>query len=197
MRNNSIFSSLAFLLIVGQLLVCLLSWIFTAAMPETFTRSLLSAEGIRFFFGNLCENISTPFLVWLLFLSVAYGTFRESGIWQFDRSEYRHRIAIRMVWAEFFCLVVIILALTVVPDAILLNVMGGWSNSSFSRGIVPYVCLGVVVMSVSYGMVSDHMKSLDDVFGAMARGVGYGAPVLLVYILLKQLVASLIFLEIL
>ncbi len=196
MRNNSLFSYSAFFLIVAQLVLCLLSWICTAAMPETFARSLLSAEGIRFYFGYLCESISSPYLVWLLFLSMAYGTFRKSGILQYDKSEYRHRVAQRLVWAELAVCVVIMLALTLLPDAILLNVMAGWSNSSFSRGIVPYLSLCIVVMSVSYGLASDHMKCLDDVFGAMTRGIGYGAPIVLIYILLVQLVSSLLFLEI-
>ena len=47
----------ALLLGVGQVVLILTSWLLTAAMPENFPRSLLSAEGIRWFFGRFVGNV--------------------------------------------------------------------------------------------------------------------------------------------
>lgn len=59
----------ALLLGVGQVVLILTSWLLTAAMPESFPRSLLSAEGIRWFFGRFVGNVESPLLVWLLLFS--------------------------------------------------------------------------------------------------------------------------------
>ena len=78
MRNRiSIFRKLTRLgawlasgLLVGQCVLVLVSWLQTAAMPETFPRTLLNAEGIRWFFGRFTENLMQPMLVWLLLLCI-------------------------------------------------------------------------------------------------------------------------------
>ena len=44
---------------VFQIILILVSWLITAAMPELFVRSLLSSEGIRWFFGQFTSNIGT------------------------------------------------------------------------------------------------------------------------------------------
>ena len=119
----------------------------TAAMPEAFPRSMLSPEGIRWFFGSFTENMESPWLVGLLLICIAWGTLQTSGLLHFDRTIYRHRNALRLVLIELVLFVAVILLLTVVPHAILLNVMGGIEASSFSRSILPYICFAVIVMS--------------------------------------------------
>lgn len=178
--------ALAFLL----LLLILASWLITAAMPEVFSRSLLSAEGIRWFFGQFSSNLASPLLVWLLLASVAYGAVCESGIRQINRAEYRQRIAFRLVLLELCGFLAIILLLTMKPHAILLNVMGGLFPSSFSRSIIPYVCFSVVVMSISYGVLSCRLKTVEDVFRILTAGIRSCAPLFLLYILASQLYYS-------
>lgn len=189
--KNKIGGWLALILLCMEILLGLVSWILTAAMPEQFLRSLLSAEGIRWFFGNFVENINSPVLVWLLLLALAYGALRNSGLLAFDRSEYRQRIALRLVLAEFVLFVLLMLALTIIPHAILLNVMGGLWDSSFSRSILPYVCFSVIVMGVSFGVMSDKLKGVDDVFRALYSGIGQAAPFFLIYLLAVQLYCSI------
>lgn len=191
LMKNKIGGWLALILLCMEILLGLVSWILTAAMPEQFLRSLLSAEGIRWFFGNFVENINSPVLVWLLLLALAYGALRNSGLLAFDRSEYRQRIALRLVLAEFVLFVLLMLALTIIPHAILLNVMGGLWDSSFSRSILPYVCFSVIVMGVSFGVMSDKLKGVDDVFRALYSGIGQAAPFFLIYLLAVQLYCSI------
>lgn len=181
-------------LALGQVALSLLSWIITAAMPETFPRSLLSPEGIRWFFGTFTDHLASPWLVWLLLVSIAWGTLRASGLLHFDPSVYRHRNALRLVCAEVAVFVAVILLLTISPHAILLNVMGGLASSSFSRSILPYLCLMVIVASLSYGVASDRMRSLDAVATSMAEGIRSLAPLFVIYILAVQLIYSILYL---
>lgn len=185
---------LAFVLILLQVLVGLISWILTAAMPETFVHSLSSPEGIRWFFGSFVDNLASPLLVWILLAAVAYGTLHESGLLRFDHSEYRQRIALRLVLLELVLLVVVILMLTMVPQAILLNVTGGLMDSSFSRSIIPYICFSVIVMSISFGLMSDKFKGVEGVFRAASCGIAMAAPLMIIYLLVVQLYYSILYL---
>ena len=87
-------------LLVGQCVLVLVSWLQTAAMPETFPRTLLNAEGIRWFFGRFTENLMQPMLVWLLLLCISLGALYRSGLLHFNGREYRQRVAMSRTGAE-------------------------------------------------------------------------------------------------
>lgn len=105
MKNSHTFSRICgyamFLLILAQIVLVLASWLITAAMPDVFPRSLLSPEGIRWFFGTFTANLQSPWLVWLLLISIAWGTLRASGLLNYDPKVYRQRNALRLVCLEF------------------------------------------------------------------------------------------------
>lgn len=185
---------LALALAALQLLLGIVSWILTAAMPEDFAHSLLSPEGIRWFFGSFVDDLASPVLVWLLLLSMACGTIHASGLLRFNRSVYRQRIALRLVLIELLVFVGVMLVLTIVPHAILLNVMGGLWDSSFTHSLIPYVCLAMIVMGISFGVMSDRLKSVEEVFLAVTCGIGMSAPLFLIYVLANQLYYSIIYL---
>lgn len=194
MKSNHLLAWLAFLLAVGQVLLILASWLLTAAMPDSFSRSLLSAGGIRWFFGRFVDNIESPLLVWLLLLSFVYGVVDHSGILHYKASEYRQRIAMRLALFEGIFFILLMLALVMAPHAILLNVMGGLFPSSFSASLVPYCCFSLMVMSVSYGVMSDRMKNVVSVYEALVSGTGKLGGLLLIYVIGAQLYHSIIFL---
>lgn len=194
MKSNHLLAWLAFLLAVGQVLLILASWLLTAAMPDSFSRSLLSAGGIRWFFGRFVDNIESPLLVWLLLLSFVYGVVDHSGILHYKTSEYRQRIAMRLALFEGIFFILLMLALVMAPHAILLNVMGGLFPSSFSASLVPYCCFSLMVMSVSYGVMSDRMKNVVSVYEALVSGTGKSGGLLLIYVIGAQLYHSIIFL---
>ena len=77
------------LLALAQIVLVLMSWLITAAMPDAFPRSMLSPEGIRWFFGSFTENMESPWLVGLLLICIAWGTLQTSGLLHFDRTIYR------------------------------------------------------------------------------------------------------------
>ena len=179
------------LLALAQIVLVLLSWLITAAMPEAFPRSMLSPEGIRWFFGSFTENMESPWLVGLLLIRIAWGTLQTSGLLHFDRTIYRHRNALRLVLIELVLFVAVILLLTVVPHAILLNVMGGIEASSFSRSILPYICFAVIVMSLSFGAVSNRLQGIEAMGESLSEGIRMAAPYIVIYILANQLYSSI------
>lgn len=179
------------LLALAQIVLVLLSWLITAAMPEAFPRSMLSPEGIRWFFGSFTENMESPWLVGLLLICIAWGTLQNSGLLHFDRTIYRHRNALRLVLIELVLFVAVILLLTVVPHAILLNVMGGIEASSFSRSILPYICFAVIVMSLSFGAVSNKLQGIEAMGESLSEGIRMAAPYFVIYILANQLYSSI------
>lgn len=192
--RNKIMAYIALALVVAQVLLVLTSWLITAAMPEVFDHSLLSAEGIRWFFGRFQDNLASPLLVWLLLASIALGALQRSGLSHFDVSEYRQRIAMRLVVFELVIFLAIIMALTLVPHAILLNVMGGLYPSSFSMSIIPYICFVVMFVSVSFGVMSGKLKGMESVFGALTVGISRMSPIFVIYVLAMQFYYSLMFL---
>lgn len=189
------FAYLTLFLCVGQVFVVLASWLLTAAMPEQYLHSLLSAEGIRWFFGKFADNMASPVLVGLVLFSISYGTVKSCHILHYDNSIYRQRIAMRLVLVELLMAVGIMLCLTIVPHAILLNVMGGLIPSSFSASIFPYCCCTITVISISYGLMSGIQKTVMDVFDSLTTGVALLSPLYIIYILASQLYYSFIFLS--
>lgn len=192
-RWLQVFAYLAVLLVLGQVVLVLASWILTAAMPDTFWRSLLSAEGIRWFFGRFEANMASKLLVWLLLGGMAWGTIRKSGLLAFEPSEYRQRVAMWLVVIEVGVFVAIILALTLVPHAILLNVMGGLYPSSFSQCIIPYCCFSIVMMGISFGVMSGKITNVTMAFDLLVSGLKDVAPLLVLYVLGAQFYFSLLF----
>lgn len=181
-------------LCIAQVVLVLVSWLITAAMPESFTHSLLSSEGIRWFFGRFTDNLASHYLVWLVLASMACGTVKNCGILQFSMEEYRQRVAIRLVVVELVVFVAVILALTMLPHAILLNSMGSLFPSPFSKSVLPYVCFAVIVMSVSFGVMSERLNGIVDVFNSLTDGVKMASPLFLLYVLAVQLYSSIVYL---
>lgn len=192
--RNKVFAYLATLLLMAQIVLILVSWILTAAMPDEFSRALLSAEGIRWFLGRYVSNLSSPLLVWGMLCAVAYGAVVKSGILSYSPSVYRQRIAMRFVLAECLVLCVALLLLTIVPHAILLNVMGGIFPSSFSAALLPYGCFWLVVVSITFGVMNNQFRSIPDIFEALCWGVSYWAGLFVLYVVGMQLYSSSLYL---
>ena len=191
--RNKILAYTCMGLCLAQVALMLASWLLTAAMPDDFMHSLLSAEGIRWFFGQFADNLASPWLVWLLVGSIAYGVVVRSGILRYDSGEYRQRVALRLVFFEFLAFVVVILLLTLLPHAILLNVMGALFPSSFSQSFIPYVAFAVSVMGCSYGLMSGRLKGILGIYEALTTGVRIASPLFLLYVLAVQLVYSILY----
>jgi aminobenzoyl-glutamate transport protein len=197
MKATKLLAVIAVSLAVAQLLLVLLSWVISAAVPNAPLRSLLSSEGIRWFFGHFTQNLATPVLVWLLLGSVAYGAYIESGLRNallHPRSlTFRERFALRVSYVIVGVFVLVLLLLTAVPHAVLLSVTGDLFPSSFSDSFVAVVCFVVSVSSVVFGVMSGRLKGIVSIFDVLTVGVTYTSSLWILYVLAAELYFSVLF----
>ena len=200
-RTGKYIARLALVLGVFQLIAVLGSWIFKAVNPELPIRSLLSAEGIRWMVGSIGDNLAGRGLVWLLLGSMAFGSVKFCGILDVPRKwkamSFWDRFGVMVALAELLVIVVLALLLTVLPHAVLLGVTGNLYPSSFSKSLFFIVCLSVCFISVSFGVVSSRLRSLEEVCDCLVAGIAYTLPLWLIYVLAIELYASLQFIFVL
>ena len=190
--KGSRFGVLMFLLLIVEVVLILLSWILSA-MRVDGVRSMLSGEGVRWFFGNFASMVASPWLAWLLLLLVALGCLQKSGLIRQPHTSYRDRMALRLTFVFLVLYVGVCFSLTAVPHAVLLSSTGSLFPSPFSRSIIPILSFGIILVSVSFGLVSGRFQTLADVLDALSFGCRKGAPLFVFYILLIQLYESLRF----
>lgn len=200
-RTGKYIARLALVLGVFLLIAVLGSWIFKAVNPELPLRSLLSAEGIRWMVGSIGDNLAGRGLVWLLLGSMAFGSVKFCGILDVPRKwkamSFWDRFGVMVALAELLVIVVLTLLLTVLPHAVLLGVTGNLYPSSFSKSLFFIVCLSVCFISVSFGVVSSRLRSLEEVCDCLVAGIAYTLPLWLIYVLAIELYASLQFIFVL
>ena len=200
-RTGKYIARLALMLGVFQLIAVLGSWIFKAVNSELPLRSLLSAEGIRWMVGSIGDNLAGRGLVWLLLGSMAFGSVKFCGILDVPRKwkamSFWDRFGLMVALAELLVIVVLTLLLTVLPHAVLLGVTGNLYPSSFSKSLFFIVCLSVCFISVSFGVVSSRLRSLEEVCDCLVAGIAYTLPLWLIYVLAIELYASLQFIFVL
>ena len=193
-NRQKVLAYVALALGLAQIGIMLTAWLLTAAWPEDFTRSFLSAEGVRWFLGKFQTNLASPVLVWLLVCSIAWGAYRQSHIREYDRREYRQRFAMGVTMFELTLAVLVMLALTMLPHAILLNVMGGLLPSSFSQSIIPYWAFSVTFACCSFAFISGRVKGVEGVFRMLTSGIESAAPLFVIYVFATQLICSILYL---
>ena len=200
-RTGKYIARFALMLGVFQLIAVLGSWIFKAVNPELPLRSLLSAEGIRWMVGSIGDNLAGRGLVWLLLGSMAFGSVKFCGILDVPRKwkamSFWDHFGLMVALAELLVIVVLTLLLTVLPHAVLLGVTGNLYPSSFSKSLFFIVCLSVCFISVSFGVVSSRLRSLEEVCDCLVAGIAYTLPLWLIYVLAIELYASLQFIFVL
>lgn len=175
------------------------SWFLAMLFPHMSFHSLLSSEGIRWFFGHFADNLATPLLVWMVLGGMAYGACQHA--WNPTlRSEdgksaptYRTRLARRVALAELVVCVGIYLWLAFAPHAILASATGGLLPSSFSRSLVPVVAFVATLCAASYGALAGRYPSPAAIFRALCAGVRSVSPFFVLYVLGATLYASLRF----
>ena len=181
---------IAFSLLAAQLLLMLVSWLLSAAIPTSGVRSLLSSEGLRWFLGHFSDVLGTPLLLCLLLLLMAYGCLKRCGILHF-KSSYRQNRALIITLSLLFVYVGVIVLLVMMPHAVLLSATGLLWPSPFSAAIVPMLAFGTTLLCAVYGYVAGTYCNMSDVYQSLISGIREGAPFLLFYVLLGQLYYSL------
>ena len=188
--------SLCLVAIIAETLLVILSWLLSALRVEG-VRSLLSSEGIRWFFSSFNDLVASPVLVWLLLLMCALGCLQKSRATSIFRGtkaiSFRDRLALYVAIAFLLIYGVIIILLTLMPHAILLSATDHLFPSAFSRSLVPIISFGICVFSVSFGLMAGVMRNLSDILQALSFGIAKGAPLLVFYLFAVQLVGCLRF----
>lgn len=183
-------------LVLAEVVLVLASWLLSATMAGN-VRSLLSSEGVRWFFGGFTAMLASPWLVWLVLLAMAGGCLWQSGIVSIrlplSSLHYRQRVALRTTLILLVIYVAAILALTLVPHAVLLSATGRLFPSPFSRAFVPIVSFGVLLVSVAYGWASGSFRSIASIVSAMSSGIAAAAPLFILYVVFVQFYESLRF----
>ena len=191
MKVKSLLVGISAALALLQLLLVFTSWLLSAMMVDG-VRSLLSSEGLRWFFGSFATMLASPSLVYLLLLSVAYGALRRSRLLRKPET-YRDRTALRVVLIVFIVYVGVVMLLTAVPHAILLSATGRLLHSPFSRAFIPLVAFGLLLLSCVYGWLSGRFLSIADIAEALCEGIARCAPLFLLYIFAVEFIQSLRF----
>ena len=168
--NKRFMAFTALVLLLAELVLILLSWILFA-IGEEEVRSLLSSEGIRWFVGGFTTMVSSPLLVWLIILLMAFGAFQKSGLISLTDASYqmtyRDKTALRVAIVFLLAYIVVILLLTVIPHAILLSATGALFPSPFSRSIVPLTAFGIALVSIIYGIMSGRLRDIKDILDVL------------------------------
>lgn len=106
-------------------------------------------------------------------------------------ANYSERLAVRLALATLTLGIIVILLLTLLPHAILLNSNGDVFNSSFSRGIIPMLCLVISISAGIYGLCTSHITLRHSIADAFAYGIARISPLILLYILVAQIYFTL------
>lgn len=187
-------------LVVAQVATILGSWLVAAALPSLSVRSLLGGEGIRWFFGQFINNITSPILGWIVLSAFALSAFLNSNILAVLRRmphvgtlSFRQRYAFWLSLVVMAVIIVVIMLLTVVPQAILLSPTGSLFPGSFSRSIIPILALSVIVVSLVFGLASGRFHGVSQLYDALVSRTSLLPDAILFYVLIIQLAMSVLF----
>jgi len=180
-------------LCIAELALILISWLLSATETEG-VHSLLSAEGIRWFFGNFVNVQRHQLLIWIILLAIAWGPFSQCGILQRTKTkDFRSQLARRVAIGFSIVYTILILLLILPPHALLLSATGGLWPSAFSHSIIPIISFYILFVGISYGIITNNFHSLSSVVDAMCLGIKKTAPLLVLYIFAMFFWASLLY----
>ena len=185
---KKLFPYIALALALAQLLLIFTSWVWSAAMPLSGVRSMLSSEGIRWYLGHFAELMASPFLVWLLLGAMAYGAVVRCRSLQGNSYRSSRARLISMVFLVIY--VGVVLLLTVSPHAVLLSASGLLWPSPFSASLVPITAFSILMAAILYGIVAGTFQTLSEVYDSLVYGLRQCAPLLPIYVLFMQLFES-------
>ena len=167
-------------LAIAQILLIFLSWLITAAAIDLPLRSLLSTASIA---GGVFVHSK--------FYDALRNAFSKGRV--NTELAYRERIGLRLALVEFLLAIVIMLLLTVVPHAILLSVTGQLFPSNFSVSLIPTLSFILLVMSLSYGVTSGTINSVQKLQEMLAVGLETTAKYLPIYVFGVELYMSVLY----
>lgn len=165
--------------------------------------NILSSEGLRWSFLNTVSNVLHEPLVYLIGFFLSWGAFKRSGL---DKAllrlclgmkgvplSFRQRRALWFVLLLSLLFVVMLLVLVLMPQGILVSVTGQVFPSPFSTGLIPTCMLALVLVSVTYGVIGNTLRTFHEVVQSVYCGLGEYAGWILVYLMGAQSYSCLMY----
>lgn len=189
----------AFILLFLQVITILTSWIYGALYPQLNIRTLISAEGLRWYIGCMTDNIAQQPVAWIILLSMTWGILTQSclpkSLCKLKRGEnnYMEKFALKISFWVFLSTIAIIIYLSATPHAILQSITGDVIPGSLSHGSIPILCVMVGITASVYGFLSGNFNRLSDLFESCAIGISIASRYWVLYLLFIQLYCSIKF----
>lgn len=195
-RRNWLSTSIIIILI-AYVIVVLGTWLWSAAMPSSSVRPLLSDAGIRWFFGTFVANLARPLLIYIILLDIAMGLCVRSGLGHalarlFRKGSSLGSLQKRGMWAVLEVMVVevgVMALLTLPRHAILLSVTGAFYPSSASVSLIPVLAFMLLSASLMFGLFSGTLHNYKEAVFYTLQGGKHLKVILCFYVLLMELAA--------
>lgn len=195
-RRNWLSTSIIIILI-AYVIVVLGTWLWSAAMPSSSVRPLLSDAGIRWFFGTFVANLARPLLIYIILLDIAMGLCVRSGLGHalsrlFRKGTPLDSLQKRGMWAVLEVMVVevgVMALLTLPRHAILLSVTGAFYPSSASVSLIPVLAFMLLSASLMFGLFSGTLHNYKEAVIYTLQGGKHLKVILCFYVLLMELAA--------
>lgn len=171
------------------------AWIVSSIDPMGAFKNPFLGDFVRWMFRNMMSLMASEWLVALLLVSMSVECVRGSGLFLSVRKlftqgkmqahdiHYREMMGLRLAAVVSMLFFVVLVVLTMLPEALLLSATGELFPSPFSSAVVPALCLWLISVSVLFGIVKGSYNSLTDVFSCFFDGIRRSAPLIVLLML--------------
>ena len=188
MRHRDLLTYIPLGCLLIILLLALFTW--TGSVYGMDVVNLLSADGIRWMFSSVTDNIADSPLPMVLLGLMALSALDGSGMLYALRG---HTNA-KQKNALFISILILVLfsaaiaCATLLPSALLLNPLGTLNHSPFTRGLPSVVFIVVIITADIYGYTSGRLLTVADVVKADTKLIADIAGYFLSFIIIAQMV---------
>ena len=170
----------------GLLLVLLLAHAFVPALAWLGNASgqpwgnLLSGEGVRWYFLYVAESFRSPLMAVVVPVVLLLGALERSGLSDVGRVwwergtrslTYRQRTASLVSGIFLLCYGTGLLFLVYGPHSVLRSVTGDVYPSPFIPGIFQNMAAGMVLASLLYAALSNHLRGWKEILSVLYWGM--------------------------
>ena len=128
-------------------------------------RNLLSADGVRWFTGNIVNNIEEGPIGLILLLMMTLGAVQESGLWSsmLRGGTLKQHRALSVTILIAVVLFVVLFLLTIGGNGVLMSPFGTIAGSPFLAGLVGLVLIGLILLADVFGYTSGRFGGMTDI----------------------------------
>lgn len=189
---NKYANVILFLEALFHVLLLISSLVLSSAGYEV--NNIMSSEGLRWSFLNALSNVLKEPLIYLIGFLITVGAYKRSGLnvalarlltgrWRRRPLPFRQRRALWFALLLTLLFVSFMATLVLLPQGVLVSVTGRIFPSPFSRGLVPAFMVAMVLVSVTYGVIGNTLRTFHEVMQSVYCGLGEYAGWVMVYLL--------------